>query len=72
MKESKSNKSLKETLDRFERFIGTNGLLKNFSRNFIECPPPPNVQSRIDNFFSLSMNDKISLVIIGICRLLFI
>tara|TARA_X000001036_G_scaffold349928_1_gene330544 strand:+ start:904 stop:2454 length:1551 start_codon:yes stop_codon:yes gene_type:complete len=39
MKESKSNKDLKETLDRFERFIGTNGLLKNFSKNFIEFNP---------------------------------
>tara|TARA_B100001093_G_scaffold148108_1_gene140815 strand:+ start:1378 stop:2937 length:1560 start_codon:yes stop_codon:yes gene_type:complete len=39
MKESKSNKNLKETLGRFERFIGTNGLLKNFSKNFIEFNP---------------------------------
>ena len=39
MKESKSNKSLTESLDRFERFIGTNGLLKNFSKNFIEFNP---------------------------------
>ena len=39
LKESKSSKNLTETLDRFERFIGTNGLLKNFSKNFIEFNP---------------------------------
>jgi hypothetical protein len=38
-KESKSNKNLKKTLARFERFVGTNGFLKSLSRNYIEFNP---------------------------------
>tara|TARA_B100001093_G_C26790875_1_gene998902 strand:- start:45 stop:1604 length:1560 start_codon:yes stop_codon:yes gene_type:complete len=38
-KESKSNESLKEALESFERFIISNGLLKNLSKNYIEFNP---------------------------------
>ena len=38
-----------------------------FSKNLLECPPPPNVQSKIERFFFLLIKDKISFVIIGMC-----
>ncbi len=38
-KESKSNKKLKEALVSFERFILSNGILKDLSKNYIEFNP---------------------------------
>ena len=58
-RESKLNESLKITLEKFERFISTNGLLKNFSKNYIEFNPSMKIDNTIAAFGILNDSDEL-------------
>ena len=58
-RESTLNESLKITLEKFERFITTNGLLKNLSKNYIEFNPSMKIDSTIAAFGILNDSDEL-------------